>query len=411
MKILLVNNVYNQGSTGKIIEDMRAGLEQRGLTVCVAYGRGRKVKSPHIYRLGGPILLKIQSLFSKITGYAYRCSPITTYRLFKIITKEQPDIVNIQCPNANTLNLVQTIEYLKKHNIKTILTSHTEFLYTGGCGHAFNCDQWKTGCIKCPQFKAPNSYCPKSFFFDRCKQQWLELAQAYHNFKSLVIVGTSPWSVERMKVSPFFKRNEMVTIYNGLNTAIFKYYDTIGLRKKLRIGDKKVVLHVTPNFYSPLKGGRFVKEIAQRLINDAPNAVLIIVGYNGDGTDLPANTIPISHTQNQQELAMYYSLAHMTLLTSEREVFSMVCAESLCCGTPVIGFKAGGPESIAIPEYSTFVKYGDVDTLYQKILQYLNNEKISISIERAHKFYSRETMNDKYFKLITRMFDTDYNNN
>ena len=101
----------------------------------------------------------------------------------------------------------------------------------------------------------------------------------------------------------------------------------------------------------------------------------------------------------------------MTLLTSEREVFSMVCAESLCCGTPVIGFKAGGPESIAIPEYSTFVKYGDVDTLYQKILQYLNNEKISISIERAHKFYSRETMNDKYFKLITRMFDTDYNNN
>ena len=41
----------------------------------------------------------------------------------------------------------------------------------------------------------------------------------------------------------------------------------------------------------------------------------------------------------------------------------MVVAESLCCGTPVIGFKAGGPETIAIPEYCEFVEYGDVDAL------------------------------------------------
>ena len=66
MKLLIVNNCYNQGSTGKIVEDLRVGLEQLGVQVCVAYGRGPKVTVPHVYRLGSSLLLKIQSLFSKI---------------------------------------------------------------------------------------------------------------------------------------------------------------------------------------------------------------------------------------------------------------------------------------------------------------------------------------------------------
>jgi glycosyltransferase involved in cell wall biosynthesis len=37
----------------------------------------------------------------------------------------------------------------------------------------------------------------------------------------------------------------------------------------------------------------------------------------------------------------------------------MIVAESLCCGTPVVGFKAGGPESIAIDDYCVFVQFLD----------------------------------------------------
>ena len=55
MKLLIVNNCYNQGSTGKIVEDLRVGLEQLGVQVCVAYGRGPKVTVPHVYRLGSSL--------------------------------------------------------------------------------------------------------------------------------------------------------------------------------------------------------------------------------------------------------------------------------------------------------------------------------------------------------------------
>lgn len=406
MKILIINNCYKRGSTGKIVEDLRFGLEQMGVQVCVAYGRGKKVNMPHIYRLGSPLLLKLQSLFSKLTGYCYRCSPVTTNRLFRIIQKEKPDVVNIQCVNANTLNMRETLEYLKKHGIRTILTPHSEFHYTGGCGHAFDCEQWITGCVKCPQFKSPNSYCPKSFFFDRCRQQWNDLQQAYDGFQKFQIVGTSPWSVERMKRSPFFKNIPIITIYNGIDTGIFYPRDTKELREKLHLNTEKVILHVTPNFYTPLKGGRFVLEMAKRLQENDVKAKIVVVGYNGDGTDLLPNMIAIGRTKDQNELAMYYSLADMTLLTSEREVFSMVCAESLCCGTPIVGFKAGGPETISVPEHSVFVDYGDIDLLYENVLKWLDHKREHpIPISTMHKKYARETMNKNYYELLTHLVD------
>lgn len=406
MKILFVNNLYNQGSTGKIVADLCCGLERRGINTCVAYGRGPKTNISHVYRLGSPFILKLQSLFSKITGYSYRCSPITTSRLFRIIRQEKPDIVNIQCVNANTLNLAQTIEFLKKNKIKTILTPHAEFLYTGGCGHAFDCEQWKTGCQKCPQFKSPNSYCPKSFFFDRCRDQWLDLQKAYANFDEMIIVGTSPWSISRMQESPFFKKNETYTIFNGINTHIFFPTDTSSLRKSLNLKEESIILHVTPNFYTPLKGGRYVIEIAKRLKREKIKAKILIVGYNGNGSDLSDNIIPIRHTNTQEELAAYYSLADVTLLTSEREVFSMVCAESLSCGTPVVGFKAGGPEGISLKKHSAFVDYGNVDELYATLKAWLNHKSQNpISRTEAGQTYSREAMTDHFYDLISNIMN------
>jgi len=66
-------------------------------------------------------------------------------------------------------------------------------------------------------------------------------------------------------------------------------------------------------------------------------------------------------------LARYYSMADVTVLTSKKETYSMVTVESLCCGTPVIGFKAGGPEQIAILEYCRFCEHGDIQTVVCKM--------------------------------------------
>lgn len=80
----------------------------------------------------------------------------------------------------------------------------------------------------------------------------------------------------------------------------------------------------------------------------------------------------------------------------------MVTAESLCCGTPVIGFRAGGPESIALVNYSDFVEYGNVHQIVSAILNMdfslFNKKAIS---ENSQRVYSQENMAEKYLKIYS----------
>ena len=77
----------------------------------------------------------------------------------------------------------------------------------------------------------------------------------------------------------------------------------------------------------------------------------------------------------------------------------MITAESLCCGTPVVGFKAGAPEQIAIKEYSSFVEHGNMNELYKEVLKFLNIKK-NIELEKKAKDkYSKENMINKYIEI------------
>lgn len=108
--------------------------------------------------------------------------------------------------------------------------------------------------------------------------------------------------------------------------------------------------------------------------------------------------------RNQQELASLYCSVNLTLITSKRETFSMVCAESLCCGTPVVGFKAGGPESIAISDYSDFVEYGNIDLLKRAVEDMLKKKKFVQDIaEEAKNIYSREKMARNYLNVYKQL--------
>lgn len=407
MKVLLVNCVYAFGSTGKIIKDIAGGLHESGVEVMIAYGRGSSIDEAWpVVKLTSEGIMKMQSFCSKLTGLSYGCSPLSTQKLFKLIEQEKPDVVNLHCVNANTINLAETISFLKKKHVRTVLTIHAEFPYTGGCGYAYDCLQWQDGCRRCPQFHEHDSQLPVSWFLNRTAAEWRELKKAYQDFNELTVTCVSPWLADRAKQSPFFMGRKILPVLNGLDEEVFQPRDAERLRQKHHLVGKKVLLHVTPNFYLSIKGGKYVLQIAQRLEGEHPNYAIIICGYRGDGHDLPKNVIPIAFTQNQIELAEYYSLANATLLTSKRETFSMVTAESLCCGTPLIGFNAGGPESIALKEGSLFCDFGDVEQLYKNVVDVMSGLKeLRFDAEKARKMYSKETMKEAYKQVYEDLID------
>ena len=127
-----------------------------------------------------------------------------------------------------------------------------------------------------------------------------------------------------------------------------------------------------------------------------------------EGMTLPRNVVHIGSVKEKEVLAKMYSAADLCIITSQKETFSMVCAESLCCGTPVVGFKAGAPEVISIPEYSEFADFGDVQTLGEITEKWVDfkkdNEGISEVISsRAIGLYSKEIMTDKYISIYKKL--------
>ena len=82
----------------------------------------------------------------------------------------------------------------------------------------------------------------------------------------------------------------------------------------------------------------------------------------------------------------------------------MVCAESLCCGTPVVGFCAGAPEQIALPAYSRFVEQGNVPALEEALLRCLEQLPDKEDVQRqAHSTYSQSRMVQEYISLYKEL--------
>lgn len=402
-----INVAYKSGSTGKIVYGIHTGLIESGTESIICYGRGKRVFEDHVYKAGPEWLMKFQSLRSRLTGYVYAGCFLSTRNVLRIIRREKPDIVHLHCINGYFVNIYKLLNFLKDRNIRTILTLHAEFMYTAGCSYAYECEQWKTGCCEngrpCPQF---NRLRPPSFFFNRCTAEWKMMREAFRGFDHLVICTVSDWLRERAIESPFMSDKKVITVMNGLDTEIFKRTSEEGLKEKHGLTDEKVILHVTPNFLLEIKGGKYVLGMAKRLANE--NVKIIIIGYNGNYKNLPANVIPVGHTSNQAELASYYSLADLTLLTSAKETFSMICAESLSCGTPVVGFEAGAPETISIKEYSEFVEQGNVDALEAAVRKWLRVEtEPSVISKVAGDAYSMQKMVMAYKRIYEGMSEHD----
>lgn len=397
MKVLQINIFFDEGSTGKIVADIHTRLLRDGHESYVVFGLGKhKVKDDpeHLYRTttdhSGLFYRRISRI---ITGLRFNVAYWETYKLLRHIKQINPDIVHLHCLNEGYINPYVLLKYLGKHCYPVLVTNHADITMSANCEHAFECKKWKTGCGKCPTVKKEK----RSYFIDNTHLSWIQMKKAFSFVKFLYASGVSDWMSNRVVQSPFFKNRECRTITNGLDTDAFKYRPSSSLRQKYGFSeDDKIVLHVTPQFSAEIKGGKYIIEIAKKM----PQIKMIIVGITEkESVGLPTNVIAVNHTDSREVLSEYYSMADVTLLTSYRESFSMVTAESLCCGTPVVGFKAGGPETISIHEYSQFVEYGDTEALENAInVTIKNNHDKSAISEVARAKYNAESMYQGYLR-------------
>lgn len=259
-RILLVDVNCKFSSTGKIVYDLMHNLQQDGHEAAVCYGRGELVQEQNIYKFGLDWETRLHALLARITGYNGCFSPLSTRRLIKFIDEYKPDVIHIHELHAYFVNIEPFLDYIKRKNIKVVWTFHCEYMYTGKCGHANDCNRFQNGCGNCPNIKGY----PKSLMFDKTHEMF-EMKKRCLTGINLSIVTPSKWLSDRVGLS-FLQNVQRNVIHNGINTSIFSPIESQALRDRLGIPPKnKVVLALAPNIMSEDKGGHWVVELAKRM--------------------------------------------------------------------------------------------------------------------------------------------------
>ncbi|WP_409272370.1 glycosyltransferase [Neobacillus sp. SCS-31] len=397
VRVLLIDVNFKNSSTGKIVYDLYDSLNRKGHTVAVCYGRGPIADEPGVYKFSSNLEVYAHAFLTRVTGLTGNYSYFATKKLIRFMEEFKPDVVHIHELHAYFVNYAPVINYLKEKNIKTVWTFHCEFMYTGKCGYAYDCDKWKTECGKCPRLK---EY-PSSMYFDFTRKMFNEKKKLFEGFDNLSIVTPSKWLADRVKAS-FLKDKDVHVVHNGIDTEKVFYPRTYKhLKKKHNITDEKIVLAVAPDLMSSRKGGRWVLELAEKIKNT--KIKFILIGVKDLSESFGENIIALGKTNNQNELAEYYSMADVFIICSERENFPTTCIEAISCGTPVIGFDEGGTKETAPDGYGVFVPYGDINQLESKLITALADNTYFKSINECAEYgfnnYSKLVMCEKYSKI------------
>lgn len=392
MKIVEINTVH-VGSTGKIMIQIANVARQHNHEVHT-FSRAwlaRKAIGECHHFVGCRFGNIIHRILLPICGRDDQLSYVGTCSLIKKLKKIDPDVIHLHNLHGHYINFPVLFDYIKNNKKKVVWTLHDCWAFTGHCPYftAVKCDRWKDGCHHCPQPKAyPKMYVDTSKKMYELKKKW------FSGVEDMTIITPSNWLAGLVKES-FLKDYPVKVINNGIDLSIFKPTES-NFRKKYDLVGKKVILGVAFD-WGYRKGLDVFVELSKRL--DPNTYKIVLVGTNDEvDKQLPTDIISIHRTQNQSELAEIYTTADVFAQPTREEVFGLVNAEALACGTPVVTFKTGGSPEIVDETCGSVVDCDDVDAMESEIIRVCTDNPYSESacLNRAEIF----DMNKRFEEYI-----------
>lgn len=393
MKVLQINCVYREGSTGKITQDIHENLLLNGEESIVLCGR-RGNNQTGVYSIVSEQYAKMNNLCSRVTGIRYGGCILSTEKIKRMIGREKPDIVHLQCINGFFCNIFRLLTFLKKSEIPTVLTLHAEFMYTANCSHAGACDKWKKGCHHCQVNKTKLH----SLFFDRTAMSWKRMHEIYKDWNNLHVVACSEWIQSRALQSGEMAKRDIRVIHNGIDNEAVFYPRTHAVKRiqtqyKLPI-DKKYILYVSPGF-SELKGFDLFEKLV-RCCEKMPFHFLLV---GGDYDEYYDNMTVIGRVNDCNLLADLYSGADALVVCSRYDTYPTVCLEAISCGTPVVAFDVGGVGETITEGMGGVVPLGNVEAMRDMLLDITHKKPAMEIVQKARYLHAKQRMLEEYEKL------------
>ena len=390
MRVVQINAVSGTGSTGVIARHISDILNNHGIENYIFYAAGYD-SYEYAVKISDNFDMKIHALMSHLTGKQAYFSKHSTRKLIKRLDDIQPDIVHLHNLHNNYINLNMLLQYLADKDIKTVITLHDCWLFTGKCTHyAFQkCNRWQDGCGSCPSLRADNP----SWFFDRTAKIWADKKKYFEKIKRLEIVGVSEWIAGEARKS-FLTCGNITCIHNGINTAVFTP-NGADLRDKFKLGDKFVVLGMANQWESAQNAG-LLQYISKKLDKDC---VMLLVDGKSVGMD---NVINIPYQKSPSELAEVYRTADVLVNVTHASSLPTVNMEAMACGTPVITYDVCGSTETIADNTGIVVSEGDKSALVDAVYKVKEKGKGMYSescIRHIADNYKMYTQFEKYLSI------------
>jgi len=209
-----------------------------------------------------------------------------------------------------------------------------------------------------------------------------------------------------------FSAKKSVTIYNGVDTSIYKPQPDDSVRKKLGLKPDNVLVGSVGNI-RPAKGYSYLLEAARLVVNQNPQFRFVVAGQ-GSGKlyesllDLRKKLELENHfffIGFEPDVSKFMNNLDLFVLSSISEGFSISTIEAMACGVPVIATRSGGPEEIVSHlKNGILVDICNVENISGCIIELYGNKVLKQSIvlnstDYVEKLYSNNMMLDRYIHI------------
>lgn len=402
MKILQINSTVNTGSTGRITEQIGGCLISKGHKSYIAYGRKGPKNFSNIFKFGKILDFALHVLKSRLLDNHAFASKNVTKKLTLKIRKINPDIIHLHNIHGYYINVVELFKFLKNYNSPIVWTFHDCWSFTGHCTYfdAVNCTKWQSECSDCPN---GHGY-PKSWWVDNSRNNFIKKKKLFTGLDNMVLVTPSNWLSNHVKRS-FLSTYPVRVIYNGIDLDLFKPQTENGIKNRLGIDGRKIILGVASTWDRRKGLDDFIK--LYKLKNSEWAFVLVGLSAKQIKT-LPDGIIGIKRTESTEQLAELYSNADVFVNPTWVDNFPTTNIEALACGTPVVTYNTGGCPEALDEQTGMIVNPGDVDALYSAITEVFRRGQgyyLKPCRKRAEKMFNSQDRYTDYLQLYSEMIE------
>lgn len=422
MKILNINSSDIGGGAEKVSFDLHNAYKNLGYNSSLVVGQKKSIIN-NIYSIENdkkqkknpPKLKTLRYLWRLLTfdwpamlrwlGFEDIYYPKSHLR--KLIQKINPDIIHLHNLHGGYFNLNSLKELNEQYPL--IITLHDEWLLTGHCAYTIECENWKTGCGKCPDLiRYPG------IRFDRTKINY-KLKHSILSNSNFSIVTPSNWLMDKVNLSPLSPYSKRV-IPNGVDQSIFNSNNRSQSKNKLGFNQQEIIILFLANRGkdNPYKDFATIRKSIE-ILSERISQAITFISIGGSESNIEyfkgIKLLEIPFINDPVIISDYYRVSDIFLHATLADNYPLTIIEALSCGTPVIATEIGGiPEQIIDQKTGFLIPPKDSIKLAEKIEllinepEFLNQMKYN-AVEFSKDRFSKEHMVSEYLNYYSEIID------